>query len=65
VLALPRIARGQNEINLTLLFELIFIMGVWLSVAAVLLFRPSIDGQARQTLQRRLAQVDTSSHKAV
>jgi len=63
VFGLPGLAKGQNEINLTLLFALITIVGLWLAGAAVLLLRPSIDTQARQALQRRLAQVDTSSHK--
>lgn len=62
-LALPKMASGQNEINVTLLFALIAIMGLWLLVAAVLLLRPSIDGQARQILQQRLAQGATPSDR--
>jgi hypothetical protein len=55
-LALPKLAKGQNEITVTLLFALIALIGLWLLVAAVLLLRPSIDQQARQTLRKRLAQ---------
>jgi ABC-type uncharacterized transport system permease subunit len=55
-LALPKLAKGQNEITVTLLFALIALIGLWLLVAAVLLLRPSIDRRARQTLRKRLAQ---------
>jgi len=59
VFALSRLAQGRNEINPALLLALIAVVGTWLLMGAVLLFRPSINREARQSLRRRLAVVGT------
>lgn len=54
VLGLPLMVAGRSGVTRILSLVIIGSIGAWLAFGAVLVFRPSINREARQTLRRRL-----------